>query len=71
VIGLGTARGIGRIAFSSLRSLPTSEWGPGGFLSPRGSPFSTRPPMSILSRLSGAQRCTEFLFFYFEVDNVE
>jgi hypothetical protein len=37
VIGCGTARGNGRIAyrrFSSLRSLPTSEWGPGGFFSP-------------------------------------
>ena len=37
MIGFGTARGIGRIAFrrfSSLRFLFTSEWGPGGFFSP-------------------------------------
>ena len=81
MIGFGTARGIGRIAcrrFSSLRFLPTSEWGPGGFFSPGrmemapgGSPFSTRPPMSALSRLSGARRCTEFLSCSIKVDNDE
>jgi len=73
VIGFGTAIGILRIAccrFSSLRFLPTSEWGPGGFFSsgrkdmvPGRSPFHPAPNECSLKAIRGSAMCRVPVFF--------